>query len=128
MGHPKQRVPQRRRGVSAPDRNAVTTRVRDQALLGPVRCLPTPAEVEEVVEREIEDMAARGRPVVGEARERLVEDFKLQYYLGGQPLAYRQTDRGKEVLAVGFREMGRLFKALTAEERETVVSGFAEPW
>jgi hypothetical protein len=80
------------------------------------------------VEREVEDMAARGRPVVGAARERLLEDFKLQYYLGGQPLAYRQTDQGKEILAVGFKEMSRLFKALAPKERETVVSGFAEPW
>ncbi len=128
MGHPKHRVSQGRRGVSSPDRNAVTTHVRYEALLGPVRCLPTPAEVEKAVEREVEDMAARGRPVVGEARERLLEDFKLQYYLGGQPLAYQQTDQGKKILAVGFKEMGRLFRALTPEERETVVSGFAEPW
>jgi hypothetical protein len=73
-------------------------------------------------------MAARGRPVVGEARERILEDFKIQYYLGGQPLAYRQTDQGKEILAVGLKAMSRLFKAFTPEERETVVSGFAEPW
>jgi hypothetical protein len=79
------------------------------------------------VEREVADMAAQGRPVVGHARERLLEDFKLQYYFGGQPFAYRETDQGKEILAVGFKAMGRLFKALTPEERATVVSGFAEP-
>ena len=73
-------------------------------------------------------MAAQGRPVVGEARERLLEGFKVQYYFGGQPFAYRETDQGKEVLAVGFKNMGRLLKELAPEEDQTVVSGFAEPW
>ncbi len=73
-------------------------------------------------------MAARGRPVVGQARERLLEDLKLQYYFGGQPFAYRETNQGKEILAVGLKEMGRLFRALPPEERTTVVSAFAEPW
>jgi hypothetical protein len=127
MSHPKPRVP-RRRGIASPDRDAATAHARHRAPLGPVRGLPTPAEVEEALEREVKDMAARGRPVVGEARERLLEDFKLRYYFGGRPLAYRRTDQGAEVLAVGFKEMSRLFKALSPEERETVVSGFAEPW
>lgn len=73
-------------------------------------------------------MARLGRPILGEARERLLEDLKLRYDLGGRPLAYRETPQGKEVLAVGFDAMGRLFRRLTPEERETVVSGFAEPW
>jgi hypothetical protein len=101
---------------------------RYEALLGPVRLLATPPEVEKAVEREVEDMAAQGRPVVGEARERLLEGVKLQYYFGGQPLAYRETDQGKEVLAVGFKSIGRLLRRLTPEEDQTVVSGFAEPW
>ena len=72
-------------------------------------------------------MAARGRHVVVHARERILEDWKIQYYLGGHPFAYRETDQGKEILAVGFKKMGQLFRAMSAEERETVVSGFAEP-
>jgi len=90
--------------------------------------LATPPEVEKAVEREVEDMAARGRPVVGAARERLLEGLKLQYYFGGQPLAYRETDQGKEVLAVGLKDMRRLLRRLTPEEDQAVVSGFAEPW
>jgi hypothetical protein len=90
--------------------------------------LPTPAEVEQAIRREVEEMERHGRAIVGEARERLLEDFKLQYYFGGQPLAYRETPQGKEILAVGFEAMGRLSGELTPEERETVVSGFAEPW
>ncbi len=73
-------------------------------------------------------MAAQGRPVVGEARERLLEDFKLRYYFGGQRFAYRETDRGKEILAVGSENMGRLFGELNPEEDEAITSGFAEPW
>src|SRR5262249_23116285 len=76
--------------------------------LGPVRLLSTPLEVEKAVEREVEDMAALGRPIVGPARERLREEYKLRYYFGGQPFAYRETDQGKEILAVGFKAMGRL--------------------
>jgi hypothetical protein len=102
--------------------------MHDKALLGPDHRLPTPAEVKNAVEREVEDMAAQGRPVVGQVRERLLEDLKLQYYFGGQPFAYRKTDQGKEILAVGFKEMSRLFGALAPEKSEAVVSGFAEPW
>jgi len=98
------------------------------SLLGPIRCLPTPPEVKRAADREVEDMAAQGRPIVGEARERLLEELKLRYYFGGQPFAYRQTDQGKEVLAVGFKNMRRLFGELTPEEDEVVTSGFAEPW
>jgi hypothetical protein len=128
MARSKQRLPESRRRVSPPDRRVAAAPLRYQRLLGPIRCLRTPAEVEQAVEREVEDMAAQGRPVVGHARERLVDDFKLQYDFGGQPFAYRETDQGKEILAVGFKAMGRLFRALTLEERATMVSGFAEPW
>lgn len=128
MARPKRRVPESRRRVSPPDRRVAGAPLRYKRLLGPIRRLPTPAEVEQAVIREVEDMAARGRPVVGHARERLLDDFKLQYYFGGQPFAYRETDQGKEILAVGFRAMGRFFRALTPGERATVVSGFAEPW
>jgi len=124
---PVQKVRHRgaRLGLAAGKRAEAT---RYAALLGPVRLLATPPEVEKAVEREVESMAAQGRPVVGVARERLLEGFKLQYYFGGQPIAYRETDQGKEVLAVGFKNMGRLLRKLTPDEDQTVVSGFAEPW
>jgi hypothetical protein len=96
--------------------------------LGLVRLLPTPIEVEKALDAEVGQMAACGRPVVGEARERLLEDFKLQYHFGGKRFAYRETDQGKEILAVGDKDMKRLFRKLTAEEDEVVTSGFADPW
>jgi hypothetical protein len=73
-------------------------------------------------------MAAQGRPLVGPARERAFEDLKLRYYFGGQPIAYRQTDQGKEILAVGYKDMGRLCRKLTPQEDEAVASGYADPW
>jgi hypothetical protein len=130
MGPGKQRLHEGRNGGKQPDLVTVKppSATHDEALLGPVRLLPTPLEVEKAVEREIEDMAAQGRPVVGEARERLLEDFKLRYYFGGQPFAYRETDLGKEILAVGFKRMRRLFGEMAPEEDEAIISGFAEPW
>jgi hypothetical protein len=115
------------------ERSASRPRKRPQAkdyrhLLGPLRLLNTPLEVEEALEREVEYMAAQGRPLVGPARERVFEDLKLRYYFGGQRIAYRQTDQGKEILAVGSKDMRRLFRTLTPEEDEAVTSGFAEPW
>ena len=97
-------------------------------LLGPLHLLETPPEVEEALEREVEYMASQGRPLVGVARERVFEDLKLRYYFGGQPIAYRQTDQGKEILAVGEKDMGRLFRTLTPEEDEVVTWGWADPW
>jgi hypothetical protein len=111
MGPGKQRLHEGRHGGKQPE-------------LGTVK----PPEVEKAVEREVEDMAAQGRPVVGEARERLLEGFKLRYYFGGQPFAYRETDLGKEILAVGFKSMRRLFGEMAPEEDEAIISGFAEPW
>ena len=114
-------------------RSASRPRKRAQAkdyrhLLGPLRLLKTPPEVEEAFERELEYMAAQGRPLVGPARERVFEDLKLRYYFGGQRIAYRQTDQGKEILAVGEKDMGRLFRTLTPEEDEVVTWGYADPW
>ncbi len=73
-------------------------------------------------------MASQGRPLVGVARERVFEDLKLRYYFGGQPITYRQTDQGKEILAVGYKDMGRICRNLTPEENEAVASGYADPW
>ena len=89
---------------------------------------PTPPEVEEAVEREIRTRRPRGSRNRQVLRERLLEGFNLRYYFGGQPFAYRETGLGKEILAVGFKNMSRLFRGLTQEDDEAVVTGFAEPW
>jgi hypothetical protein len=99
-----------------------------EALLGPLVRLPNPREVEEAVEQEVANMAAQGRPLVGKARERLHEELKLSYYFGGQPLAYRETSQGKEILAVGYKDIQRLCAGLSPEDDEAVISDFADPW
>lgn len=45
------------------------------------------------------------------------------------PVSQRQTDQGKEVLAVGREEIRRLRrKKMTTEERQTIVLGWWDPW
>jgi hypothetical protein len=73
-------------------------------------------------------MQDQGRPVVGAFKERLLEEYKLQFYFGGQPIAYRETDAGKTVLAVGYGHIGDLRRQLNGEENEAVTTGFAETW
>jgi hypothetical protein len=70
----------------------------------------------------------KGRPATKEARQRIIDAFNLQYYFGGQEFAYKETDHGVEVLAVGSEEIRALFRRLPPEERQTVILGFADPW
>lgn len=86
--------------------------------------LPTPPEVEEWVEQILKD-----RPAFPAARRRITDDVNMQYYFGGHPIAFRDTDQGKEVLAVGWQEIKRLKrKRLTDAERESIVIGWYDPW
>jgi hypothetical protein len=86
--------------------------------------LPTPPEVEKLVARELE-----GHPVTDREKQRITDCFKLQYYFGGQWIAYRDTEQGKEVLAVGMEEIGRLLrKRMPVAEREEIVLRHCDPW
>jgi hypothetical protein len=86
--------------------------------------LPSTPEIEALVEQILE-----GRPASPTARQRIVDDFKMQYYFGGYPLLYRQTDQGKEVLAVGSEEIRQLRrKKMPQAERETIILGHPDPW
>src|SRR5947209_6840454 len=69
--------------------------------------LPTPPEVEKLVAREVARL-----PMTDAARQRVTDGFNLQYYFGGHDIAYRETDQGVEVLAVGLDEIGRLLRKL----------------
>jgi hypothetical protein len=126
----KQRVTKKRSSRARSDQPAIgpTVAVKHGSVLGSLHLLPIPSEVELVVEQDAARMAAQGRPVVGKARERLLEDSKLSYYFGGQPLAYRETSQGKEILAVGFKDIRRLLKRLSPEEAQAIVSASADPW
>jgi hypothetical protein len=86
--------------------------------------LRTPPEVEEMLAQELKD-----HPVTDREKQRLSDSLKLQYYFGGHWIAYRHTNQGKEVLAVGMEEIGRLMrKRMSAIERDAIVLGYCDPW
>jgi hypothetical protein len=86
--------------------------------------LPVPPEVEEMLARELKD-----HPVTDREQQHITDSLKLQYYFGGHWIAYRHTDQGKEVLAVGMDEIGRLMgKRKSSAERDAIVLGYCDPW
>ena len=85
--------------------------------------LPTPPAVRRLVARELKD-----HPVTPQERQRITDNFKLQYYLGGQDIAYRHTPKGIEVLAVGHDEIMKLVRSVPPAEREQIILGWWDPW
>jgi len=80
--------------------------------------LSVPPEVEAVVAKEeARLMEKHGIPLIGEARQRLVDSLTLQFYYGGLDVAYRRIAERVEVLAVGPDEIGRLVRDSSPEER-----------
>jgi hypothetical protein len=83
--------------------------------------LPVPPEVDAAV---AEDDAAllRDRGIVPslDDRQRQVNSLTLQYYYGGQDVAYRVTPRGVELLAAGLAEIGLLVRGMNQEELLTL--------
>src|SRR5712664_2471512 len=74
----------------------------------PIRgLLPTTPEIEQVLDEMLKD-----RPATEAARRYQANFLKCQYYFGGQWIAYRDTDLGREVLAVGGEEIRRLNRKL----------------
>jgi hypothetical protein len=69
--------------------------------------VPPPPEVLEWVAQE---EARFPFPWADEARKRITEDWTLQYYYEGRDVAYRRTEKGLEVLAVGLDEIAELIK------------------
>src|SRR5262245_36311597 len=84
--------------------------------------LPTPPVVKRIANRWFKQ-----RPASESAQKRIIEGLVLQYYFGGWDIAYRETDRGVEVLAVG-SEIGDLFRRLPPDEHQGIVVGHPEPW
>jgi hypothetical protein len=86
--------------------------------------LPTPPEVAALMDEWLKD-----RPATPAARQRIVDDLKLQYYFGGHMVAGRLTEHGVEVLAVGSNAVARLFrKRMTTAEREALLTWHPDPW
>jgi hypothetical protein len=84
--------------------------------------LPTPPEVKRISARWIKE-----RPMSESAQKRVIDGLKLQYYFGGWDIAYRDTDQGPEVLAVG-EEIGPLFRGLPGDQHRGIIVGHPEPW
>jgi hypothetical protein len=85
--------------------------------------LPTPPEVAELVERDLKD-----HPVTEAERQRLTDCYNLQYHCGDEEVIYRHTPQGVEVLAMGLKNVGELWRKLPREERENVVIDHPDPW
>jgi hypothetical protein len=86
--------------------------------------LPTTSEIEALVNETLAD-----RPASPAARQRMVDDLKMQFHFGGYWIAYRHTDQGMEVLAVGMDEIGRLErKRMPRAEKERIVLRYCDPW
>lgn len=86
--------------------------------------LPLPAEVETIVAKEkIRLVGEQGIIPTAEATQRMVDSLCLQYFFDGIDVAYRQSARGVEVLAVGLEEVGRFIEDATPDQREGVVIG-----
>jgi len=101
------------------------TNTVDSASPSPLRgILPTPPEVEALVARELE-----GYPVTDREKQRITDCFKMQFYFGGYWIAYRHTDQGMEVVAVGMDEIGRLRrKRKFADEADRIILRYCDPW
>lgn len=90
----------------------------------PIRgLLPPPPEVLEFVNRENARL-----PASPEYRQWMLDYTSMSYYYGGHWIAYRQTSRGAEVLAVGWEEMGKLFRSLSPAEHEGIISRYCDRW
>jgi hypothetical protein len=95
----------------------------EQDMPSPLRgLLPTPLKVAQLVAREVERL-----PMTDEARQRVTDDWTLQYYFGGYDVVYRKTPQGVEVLAAG-DEIGQFFRKLPSSQRKGIILGHPEPW
>jgi hypothetical protein len=86
--------------------------------------LRVPPEVEEQVASEEARIAREhGFQLAPEARQRMLDDWTLNYYYDGAYVAYRRTPQGIEVLAVDWEEARKYMKDHPAETRQDVVIG-----
>jgi hypothetical protein len=86
--------------------------------------LMVPPEVAEQV-AEFEDRFVRehGFSIAHEARQRMLDDWTLNYYFDDAYIAYRRTPEGVEILAVGWEEASKYRKEHSPETRRDVRIG-----
>ncbi len=86
--------------------------------------LAVPPEVAEwVADFEARFAREHGAPVAPEARQRMLDDWTLNYYYDNAYIAYRRTPGGVEVLAVGHEEANRYREEHPPETRGDVPIG-----
>jgi hypothetical protein len=86
--------------------------------------LAVPPEVAEwVAEFEARFVREHGAPIAPEARQRMLDDWTLNYYYDDAYIAYRRTPQGVEVLAVGWEEARQYMKDHPLETRRDVRIG-----
>jgi hypothetical protein len=102
--------------------------VEDDAVQGsgqpPRGLLPTPSAVAAFMASQSQRFSA----MAPRARQRVRDDCTLGYYFGGEDVAFRFTDQGVEVLAVGPREIEALKRRTDPGEWLGVVEEQVRPW
>jgi hypothetical protein len=78
--------------------------------------LPVPHQVaEQVADFEARFVREHGVSIAPEARQRMLDDWTLRYYYDGTYVAYRRTNQGVDVLAVGWDEARKYLDPRSSE-------------
>ena len=86
--------------------------------------IPVPPEVAKwVADFEARFVREHGAPIAPEARQRILDDWTLNYYYDDAYIAYRRTPQGVEVLAVGADEVRKFEKDNPPKTRQDVRIG-----
>jgi hypothetical protein len=86
--------------------------------------LAVPPEVgQQVADFEARFIREHGAPMAPEARQRILDDWTLNYYYDDAYIAYRRTPQGIEVLAVGWEEASKYLDDRSPEYRPDIVVG-----
>jgi hypothetical protein len=86
--------------------------------------LPVPPEVEAAIAEEDASLLKEFEIVpTAEDRRRQVNSLTLQYYYGGQDVAYRVVPQGVELLAAGIAEIRQLVQDMSQADLLTIKIG-----
>src|SRR3954468_17903713 len=86
--------------------------------------VPVPPEVAEwIADLEARVIREHGAPIDPEARQRILDDWTLNYYYDDAYIAHRRTPQGVEVLAVGREEVDKYLDDHPLETRRDVRIG-----
>jgi hypothetical protein len=102
----------------------LTIPAHDPTFPKPRGLIPVPPEVaERMAELEARVLQELGGPLDPAARQRILNDWTLNYYYDDTYIAHRRTPQGVEVLAVGHEEVRKYMKEHPLETRQDVLIG-----